>query len=153
MITGPLDLQRQLAAPKLGFDAVPFLDLCVIGLFITMCSSRFVFAPGAPIDLPAIAPDSRNGIPTATVLTVRKDGLIFFEGGDFRIESLPAGFGEFMSRNRESSPVLLVKAPHDVEMQVLLDIFDSARSAGFVKVQLAAEEKRKSVEFLSAEPQ
>ena len=152
MITGPLELHRQLDVPDRRFDPVPFLDLCIIGLFMTIFGSRFIFAPGVPIDLPVVAAEGREGIPTTTVLTVRRDGLILFEGGDFRLDTLTAGFGNFMKGNRDASPVLLVKAPQNVEVQVLMEIFDRARTAGFVKVQLAAEEKKRPVEFLSTKP-
>ena len=67
MITSPLELKRHLPEPDNRINMVPFLDLCVIGLFFTLYSSRFVFAPGVTIDLSEVDVSARTGDPAVRV--------------------------------------------------------------------------------------
>lgn len=152
MLTSPLELKRHLPEPDNRINMVPFLDLCVIGLFFTLYSSRFVFAPGVTIDLSEVDALARTGMPTPAVLTVRDNDIMLFEGEIFRIESLSEKLDQFVQSGKIDGTALLIKADKSVDMQDVLRICDIARQAGFGKVQLATDEKRKREEFLSSKP-
>ncbi len=152
MITSPLDLKRQLPEPDTRINLVSFVDLCLIGLFFTLYSSRFVFAPGVAIDLSEVDSLARTGLPTPAVLTVRDNDILLFEGEIFRIEALGEKLDQFVRPRKTDGAALLVKADKSVDMQSILRICDMARKAGFGKVQLATDEKREREEFLSSKP-
>ncbi len=152
MITSPLDLKRQLPEPDNRINLVPYLDLCVIGLFFALYSSRFIFAPGVTIDLSEVDVSARTGLPTPAVLTIRQNDILLFEGEIFRIESLNEKLAAFVLKERTGAATLLIKADKSVAMQQILHISDLARQAGFSKVHLATDERRKREEFLSSKP-
>ena len=152
MITSPLDLKRQLPEPDNRINLVPYLDLCVIGLFFALFSSRFIFAPGVTIDLSQVDVSARTGLPTPAVLTVRENDILLFEGEIFRIEALNEKMARFVLEEKTVSATLLIKADKTVSMQKILHICDLARQAGFGKVHLATDERRKREEFLSSKP-
>ncbi len=139
MITGPLKLTRYLREPERRFDFVPFIDLCVIGLFFALHSSQFLFAPGVTIELPRADAGFLAGAPTAAVMTVRENNMIIFEGQIFHGEILRSKLQEYVKTKQLPGSILLVKADKGVDVQLLLLIFEEARKAGFSHVQVAAE--------------
>ncbi len=152
MITSPLELKRQLPEPDNRINLVPFFDLCVIGLFFALYSSRFVFAPGVTIDLSEVDVSARTGLPTPAVLTVRDNNILLFEGEIFRLEALNEKLAQFVIEEKIEGAALLIKADKSVAMQEILHICDLARKAGFEQVHLAADERLKREEFLSSKP-
>ncbi len=138
--------------PDNRINLVPFFDLCVIGLFFALYSSRFIFAPGVTIDLSEVDVSARTGLPTPAVLTVRENNILLFEGEIFRLEALDEKLTQFVIQEKVEEATLLIKADKSVAMQEILHICDLARKAGFDRVHLAAEERRKREEFLSSKP-
>ncbi len=141
-IVRPLDLQRHLARAGDHVDVVPFLDLLLIGLFFVLAGSRFIFAPGLAIDLPHSGSGPMSGLPPTAVLTVQESELILFEGQIVPINALAERLRRFVSGHVVADPVLLVQADRNVDIQEILTICELARRAGFVSVQLAAQEAR-----------
>lgn len=149
MITSPLDLRRHLSEFDQRFDFIPFIDLILIGLFSVILGSRFVFAPGLDLELPKVDSEVLSILPTAAVLTIRENEMILFEGDRVRIDGLEQRLANYMTEKKTENPILLVKSDHRVEVRILLEILDLARRAGFFRVQIAAEEKVSTAEFLS----
>ncbi len=149
MITSPLDLRRHLSEIDQRFDFVPFIDLILIGLFSVILGSRFVFAPGLDVELPKVDSEVLTVLPTAAVLTIRENEMILFEGDRVRIGGLEQKLGEYMTKKKFDKTILLVKSDQSVEVRILLEILDLARRSGFSRVQIAAEEKVSTAEFLS----
>ena len=142
MISSPFQLTRHLSEPERQFDFVPFVDLCIIGLFFALHSSRFLFAPGVTIELPRADAGFLAGAPSTAVMTVRENNMILFEGQIFRGETLRSNLREFVKTKQVSGSILLIKADKGVDVQLLLHIFEEARRAGFSRVQVAAEASR-----------
>ena len=149
MITSPLDLRRHLSEIDRRFDFVPFIDLILVGLFSVILGSRFVFAPGLDVELPKVDSEVLTVLPTAAVLTIRENKMILFEGDRVRIGGLEQKLGEYMTKKKFDKTILLVKSDQSVEVRILLEILDLARRSGFSRVQIAAEEKVSTAEFLS----
>ena len=149
MITSPLDLRRHLSEIDQRFDFVPFIDLILIGLFSVILGSRFVFAPGLDVELPKVDSEVLTVLPTAAVLTIRENKMILFEGDRVKIGGLEQNLGEYMTKKKFDKTILLVKSDQSVEVRILLEILDLARRSGFSRVQIAAEEKVSTAEFLS----
>ena len=141
-MTQPLHLRRYLSTPRTGFDAVPFLDFLLIGLFFILAGSRYLFAPGISIELPTTAYDPIPGIPASVVLTVQESELIFFEGRKETMESLPRRLQHYVQTHGEVAPILLLRADRNVDLEDVLRICEMARIAGFGGVQVAAEPTR-----------
>lgn len=149
MICGPLQLTRYLREPERQFDFVPFVDLCVIGLFFALHSSHFLFAPGVTIELPRADAEFLTGAPAAAVMTVRENNMIIFEGQIFHEKTLRSKLQEYVKTKQQPGSILLVKADKGVDVQLLLHIFEEARKAGFSRVQVAAEASLSPSGFLA----
>lgn len=150
MITSPLELKRYLTEPDLRFDTVPLLDLCLIGLFLAFQSSRFIASPGITLDIPDVDKEVLSGIPTSavvTVLTVRENDMVLFEGNIVRPRALEREFSKYFEMRKKENSVILIKLDKSVRVDSLLRILDLARRSGFAQVQIAAEEKMESRDF------
>lgn len=136
-ISEPLNLRAHLRETNLRLEMVPFLDLGIIALSFMLLESPFITAPGVLLDLPQA--QHLDAVHTVTVLTVKHKDLLLYKDrlmalDEFRKISL----GEKGTHENET---LLVKLSKDVDVQSFLDICDAARSAGFMQVHLAVEEK------------
>ncbi|NBD37335.1 MAG: hypothetical protein GVY10_02050 [Verrucomicrobia bacterium] len=150
-LTEPLRFRNLIkSAPGGTFDAVPFLDAVLIGLFIALNTSAFILAPGNAINLPRS--ESAEFLPPegVAVLTVEQNGLLFFDGEKVtsaRLQKRLAAFVESRGSSRLASEgdfqTLLVKADQRIPSEQLFEILDRARKAGFARVHLAAEPVRR----------
>lgn len=147
MISSPIQLTKHLRKPERRFDFVPFVDLCIIGVFFALHSSPFLFAPGVTIDLPSADAENITGAPATAVMTVRDNNLIIFKGQIFRRETLRSKLQEYVKPKRMPETILLIKADKGVDVQLLMFIFEEARKAGFTQVQVAAEASRPPSKF------
>jgi biopolymer transport protein ExbD len=170
--TRPFDLQRFVEKTPHHWDFIPFVDLCLMGLFFALTFSRFVFAPGVSVDLPKVHGSDLTGSATVAVLTVLPlpqlkdasgnftdpltDGepqgnLVVFDGEIFRVKFLEKKFSNYLKNSKVKDAVLLVKAHRHVELEEILQIFHMAQAGGFSAVQLAAQEEERELEFISVE--
>lgn len=123
----------------------PFLDLCVIGMFFVVFSSKFVVAPGLTLALPEVGSAQvaiSSVYEVVTVTEVKGEEMIFFQDSVLDLESL----GKLFSR-RGAPPegaTLLVKADMAVSMQTLSLLSELAIETGYRRVQLATEERKRS---------
>ncbi|MDQ8204872.1 biopolymer transporter ExbD [Pelagicoccus sp. SDUM812003] len=137
-----LELERELPRrARLSFW--PFVDLCAIGLFFALFSSKFVMAPGVTLALPE-AQSSQVAIASVyeviTVTEVKGEEMIFFKDSVLDLVSL----GKLLEERgpAQAGATLLVKADVRVSMQTLSSLCELAISAGYARVQLATEEQR-----------
>ena len=143
-LTQPLEFRKHLqCAPKRGFDVIPFLDAFLIALFVGLNASVFVMAPGTAVQLPgSAAMEPAQTLPTA-VLTVDRNELYFFEGRKLSTVSLNDRLEAFVNKAEEETgqqgAVLLLKADSTITSEILFNLMDAARDAGFTEVHLAAE--------------
>ena len=141
MIARPLDLASRLRPPPHGMGSLHYVNVGLLGLFFTLCGSRFVLAPGVGIDfqLPQLA-GAQSGASQATdVISVLRSGQIFTsEEGLVDIGQLRQWL-----KSRSGSdphPTLLIRASSGVTLAELVEIEGAAHDAGF-RVLLGAEER------------
>ncbi|MDQ8187255.1 biopolymer transporter ExbD [Pelagicoccus sp. SDUM812002] len=121
----------------------PFLDLCAIGLFFVLFSSKFVMAPGITLALPEVGSSQVAISPlyeVVTVTEVKGEEMIFFKDSKFNLDSLEKLFAK-----RGKAPqgaTLLVKADVAVSMRTLALLSELAIESGYSRVQLATEERQ-----------
>lgn len=121
----------------------PFVDLCVIGMFFVLFSSKFVMAPGLSLALPQVESSQVAISPVYEVVTVTEvkgEEMIFFQDSVLNLDSLAKLF-----ERRGPAPLeatLLVKADVAVSMNTLSVLSQLAIDAGYSKVQLATDDRR-----------
>ncbi len=143
MIVQPFNFTSRLRQTSVGFDAVPFIDACLILIFFSMFGSQFVVAPGVTVNLPAMQAPAADAIPTSRVLTVGEvEGreLIIFDNRVLSLETLENSFAQHPASG--PGEVLLLRLQRDVSVQLLVRINELAGKAGFSAVQIAAEPER-----------
>jgi biopolymer transport protein ExbD len=143
MITRPLDLAARLRRPPPSFDWLFFVNGGLLVLFFSLFGSRFVLAPGLPVDfrLPTL-PGALDGASTTThVITIKSGGLkngglVITDSGALTLQKLR----DWLEAEAKSwkEPVLLVQASASVPMEDLTEIYSVAQKAGF-RVLWAAE--------------
>lgn len=121
----------------------PFLDLCVIGMFFVLFSSKFVMTPGITLALPEVGSSQVAISPVYEVIAVTEvkgEEMIFFKDSKFDLDSLEKHLAK-----RGQAPkgaTLLVKADVAVSMRTLSLLSDLAIASGYERVQLATEDRQ-----------
>ncbi len=136
MITQPLDLAAHLRPPPRSFDVFFFVNVAVLGLFLTLFTSKFVLAPGETISVPLMNNATGTAQTTGLVVNLQRDNLILFEGGRYSIEGFQQRLAEVV---KEKGPMrLLLRADRQTSAQALITFTAVATAAG-CEVQIAAE--------------
>ncbi len=146
MITGPLELRSRLSPPPRDLDFFAWVNAGVIVLFFALLGSRFVLAPGLPINvagdselvLPQMTGATDSAGPASVVVSYRRDNVILFEGGKYTMPELRKHMEAYAKQH--PGAVMLVRADHQVSMQAFLALCEMARQVGFANVLAAAEQ-------------
>ncbi len=138
-LSKPLGLIQALSRPDQRMDFVPLFDVLLIALLLMLLGSRFLFPPGVALDLPSVADGYVVGSPTAAVMTVTSDDMIFFKGRHFTRDSIQRYLlaDPALDHRLENGGVLLLKVGREVNVQTLLTLSRVARQAGYLQVQIA----------------
>jgi biopolymer transport protein ExbD len=138
-ITQPLHLRGYLrTAPRAGWDFIAVLDILLLIGLLLLHHSRFVFGSGAEIELVRGQP-GMLAIPSDTaVLTVRANHMMFFDGQKVAPERLAEALGGYADEH-PGEATLLLKVDRTISLQELFGLFETARLAGFARVQIASE--------------
>lgn len=139
MITRPLNLSSRLKPPPRGFEFLFFVNAGLIALFFVLFGSRFVLSPGLGVDfrVPIMSAAVSGAISTDVVVAVKGANLAFVEGAKVNFAGLRVYLAD-RARGRADLR-LLVQADAALTARELTEVYDMARAAGFVAVQIAAE--------------
>ena len=148
MITRPLELESRLSPPPRDLDFVAWVNVGVIVLFFALLGSRFVLTPGVPVggggekalDLP-LCPrpaDCNARPPTSVVLSYRRDNVILFEGGVYKLPELREAL-ETYAKQHPGKPCCWCWSDRQVSTQAFSELCEAAKKAGFANVVAAAE--------------
>lgn len=142
MITKPLDLQSKLSAPPRDLDMLFWVNVGVVLLFFSLLGSRFVLAPGLPVQVGSALdlPQSASSTPGATsvVVSYHRDNMVLFQGEILELGALRSRFEQYAKDH--PGAVLLVQYDKAVSVQGFVELCDLAKVSGFANlVVLAAE--------------
>lgn len=143
-ITRPLNFRSLLRRqPGLRWSGLPFVDLTMIGAFLALGASPFLFVPGAEVDLVEVEAGLLGSRPPAAVLTAGANQLFFFDGLKVDREALSSTLSAYVANHSGEPPRLLLKMDQDAPLEDVFRILETARRAGFTSVHLAADERRR----------
>lgn len=140
-LNSPLGLRAKIKAPSIEIEAIPFINVLCIAFFITLLSSKYLFAPGLTIELPESSESKIKGTTTNAILSVSQTNMVFFEGNIYTLETIEQAFIDFIKKTSISSPTLLAKINKGTDVDVFFKICEMAHKAGFSNIQLAANAK------------
>ena len=146
--TSPLNLRRYLRRIDARPDAIPFVNVILLGIFFALCNSQFLLPPGIPISLPRDTSGSLVPEPVAAVVTVMPplsgdesaEGMVLFGGDLIRQTELQDQLAAFLKKHPAKDPVLLLKMDARASLAQLVQISEIARASGFSTMQIASEE-------------
>ncbi|MGB0334360.1 MAG: ExbD/TolR family protein [Opitutales bacterium] len=128
-----------LQRPSIKLDFVPVLDLLMIALLFGLLFTRFVMVPGIRIDLPDSEMQMQPSKLPVAVLTIGNNGMLFFDGSRYEIDTIEEGFRRMLGEVSERETVLLVKTQGSMNLELFLRLCRMAQIAGFAQVQIAGE--------------
>lgn len=146
--TTSFGLLERLPQLKVGFDVIAVLDLMVIALLVGLLFTRFVILPGVRVDLPKTELRMPQNLPDVAVLTIGNQGMLFFAGGVYEIDSIERAFNRYMAAREDSDAVVLIKAQASINLQMFLDLCQMAQNAGFVQVQISGQKTEEVSELI-----
>jgi len=114
--------------------AVPLADLTFLMILFIIMNSWIVLKPGVFLQLPE-ADFIAGAQMGASVITLSREGLIFFNDERATLEQLPQRLAE--TARRQAEPVLVIEADRRVTHEVLIRVYNIAKKAGFNEVLLA----------------
>ncbi len=139
MITRPLDLSSRLKRPPRSFELLFYVNGGLIVMFFVLFGSRFVLSPGLGVDfrVPEMPGAVDAAVPTDVVIAIKGSDMAFVEGAKVNF----AGLRQYLATRGKgrSNLRLLVQADASLTTRDLTEVYEMARAAGFVAVQIAAE--------------
>lgn len=139
MITRPLDLSSRLKRAPRGFDTLFYVNTGLLVVFFLLFGSRFVLSPGLGVDfqVPVMPGALEAASPTDVVVAIKGADMAFVEGAKVNF----AGLRQYLTTRAQGREGLrlLVQADSALTTRDLTDVYEMARAAGFVSMQIAAE--------------
>lgn len=137
-LNSPLGLRARIKPVSIEIEAIPFVNVLCIAFFITLLSSKYLFAPGLTIELPESSELRIKGTATSAILSVNQASMVFFEGDIYNLENIEEALTDFVEKSSIESPTLLAKINKGTDVDVFFKICEMAHNAGFSNIQLAA---------------
>jgi biopolymer transport protein ExbD len=140
MITRPLDLASRLRPEPRNLDWLFFVNGGLIVLFFFLFGSRFVLAPGLGLNfqVPTVAGAVSGAALTTHRISVVRSDLILVDEGSINARDLRAWLVREAKTTKRPSLLVLVGA--GVPTTDFTEIASAAFAAGFVHVQMGAQE-------------
>lgn len=129
--------RRQTEAPRV--DLTPMVDVVFLLLIFFMISTTFVETPGLSINLPKSSQQQIAKEPREVRVYLRADGTIYLEKDEVSETQLVERLQALGPSAAETS--FLLMADKDVRHGRVVQVMDSAKAAGFVKLAIATEKK------------
>ncbi len=138
MITRPLDLASRLRAAPRGLDALFYVNVGALALFFTIFGSRFVLAPGLPVDfaLPQTSGAGTAARITDLMIAIPASDMAVVDGAVLDFKSLEKWLVEEGGKG-QGSRRLLVQVSASLPARDLASIYAMAAKGGFSGVLIA----------------
>ena len=120
-------------------DLTPTLDVVFLLLIFFMISTTFVETSGLTINLPKSSAQQIKKEPHEVRVYLRADGVIFLEQQEIILSDLIKNLQAYGDKAADTT--FLLMADKEVKHGRVVQLMDSAKSAGFSKLAIATEKK------------
>ena len=131
--------RKQSEEPRI--DLTPMVDVVFLLLIFFMISTTFVESPGISIKLPEASSQTIDREPKEIKIYLSSEGDIHYLNNKISIDDFRGLLAEHQS-NAEQTTVLLL-ADQEARHGKVVTLMDLARDAGFVKLAIATEQRKK----------
>ena len=122
-------------------DLTPMVDVVFLLLIFFMISTTFVESPGISIKLPESSSQTIDLEPKELKIYLSQKGDIFYRDRQISLDEYKSLLAEHQAE-AENTTVLLL-ADQESRHGKVVTLMDHARDAGFVKLAIATEQKKK----------
>ncbi len=121
-------------------DLTPMVDVVFLLLIFFMISTTFVETSGLTINLPKSSAQQIKKEQQEVRVYLRADGGIFLEQQAIELSDLIEKLQAYGDKAAETT--FLLMADKDVKHGNVVQLMDSAKTAGFIKLAIATEKKK-----------
>ncbi len=132
-------LRKQREEPRV--DLTPMVDVVFLLLIFFMISTTFVESPGISIKLPETSSQTIDREPKEIKIYLSKEGVIYHGDKKISIDDYKGLLAEYQADAKETTVLLL--ADQDSRHGKVVVLMDLARDAGFTKLAIATEQRKK----------
>jgi biopolymer transport protein ExbD/biopolymer transport protein TolR len=132
-------LRKSSEEPRI--DLTPMVDVVFLLLIFFMISTTFVESPGISIKLPESSAQTVDREPKELKVYLSREGDIYHRDRKISLDDFKALLAEHQS-DADKTTVLLLADQESRHGKVVV-LMDLARDAGFVKLAIATEQRRK----------
>ena len=122
-------------------DMTPMVDVVFLLLIFFMISTTFVESPGISVKLPESSTQAVDREPKEIKVYLTRDGTIYYRDQKISIEEFRGVLSEHRSEAAQTTVLLL--ADQDSRHGKVVTLMYLARDAGFTKLAIATEQRRK----------
>jgi biopolymer transport protein ExbD/biopolymer transport protein TolR len=122
-------------------DLTPMVDVVFLLLIFFMISTTFVESPGISIKLPESSAETIEREPKEVKVYLSREGDIYHRDRKITLDDFKALLAEHQSDAEETTVLLL--ADQESRHGKVVTLMDLARDAGFVKLAIATEQRKK----------
>jgi biopolymer transport protein ExbD len=130
--------RRQTEEPRV--DLTPMVDVVFLLLIFFMISTTFVETPGLTINLPKSSAQQVKKAQQEVRVYLRADGKIFLEQQEIELSDLVENLQSHGDKAADTT--FLLMADKDVKHGNVVQLMDTAKAAGFIKLAIATEKKQ-----------
>lgn len=132
-------LRKQSEEPRI--DLTPMVDVVFLLLIFFMISTTFVESPGISIKLPEASSQTIDREPKEVKIYLSREGDIYHRDQKISLDGFKSLLAEHQSEAERTTVLLL--ADQESRHGKVVALMDLARDAGFVKLAIATEQRKK----------
>ncbi len=132
-------LRKQNDEPRI--DMTPMVDVVFLLLIFFMISTTFVESPGISIKLPETSAQTIDREPKEIKITLSREGVIYYHNKKISLDDFKGVLAEHQSDAKLTTVLLM--ADQDSKHGKVVTLMDLARDAGFTKLAIATEQRKK----------
>lgn len=129
--------RRQPEAPRV--DLTPMVDVVFLLLIFFMISTTFIETPGLTVNLPKSSSKQTQRQQQEVRVYLRADGTIYLEKQRVDLAELQDRLSSYGDKAHDTT--FLLMADKEARHGDVVQLMDSAKNAGFVKLAIATEKK------------
>ncbi|MCF6238876.1 MAG: biopolymer transporter ExbD [Candidatus Marinimicrobia bacterium] len=132
-------LRKQNDEPRI--DMTPMVDVVFLLLIFFMISTTFVESPGISIKLPETSAQTIDREPKEIKITLSREGVIYYRNKKISLDDFRGVLAEHQSDAKLTTVLLM--ADQDSKHGKVVTLMDLARDAGFTKLAIATDQRKK----------
>ena len=130
--------QDTLEDSGVDINLTPLIDIVFLLLIFFMVSTTFTDTQAIKVNLPATSKSPVEQKTEPLVISISRDGKVYFKGEVTSIESLGASFSE---ESKQGLSSVIIRADEKVDHGKVVEVMETARSAGITKLSVATKPK------------